>query len=197
MQGQLSQGAQHLRLRLTTTAGSLDLEFDIGNATAELVGIPSASYIRANANFWRSQAGASAVKLAGHWIQVPSSNGHALTSSLGEFAPTTLSRCLTEDHGTMSIAGRATVNGQPAVLLKDAGDKPGSSRSVMAVAATGTPYPLRYTASGGQRPGGRVDVCNDGKGNNARGSISFSEFGKVPPIQAPKGAIRLSSSSSS
>ncbi|MGA2925749.1 MAG: hypothetical protein ABSG43_07100, partial [Solirubrobacteraceae bacterium] len=58
----------------------------------------------------------------------------------------------------------------------------------LAVAATGVPYPLRYTTTGNQHPGGRIDVCNDGKASDARGTISFSQFGHVPPIHPPRSA---------
>ena len=74
-------------------------------------------------------------------------------------------------------------------LAFEVGDHP--DQSVLAVASTGTPYPLRYTATGGQRAGGTVNVCNSGKASSARGSITFGEFGMVPPIQAPAGAIKL------
>ncbi len=195
MRGTLVEGHQHIRLSLaTTSATSVALSFAIGRSAADLIGLPGASYIRGNASFWGSQSGAPAVRLAGHWIQVPSSSGHTLTSSLGEFAPASLARCLAENHGTLSIAGRSSVGGQAAILLKDAGDKPGSTRSVLAVAATGTPYPLRYTASGERRAGGRIDVCNKGKANHNHGTLAFGEFGKVPPIQAPPNPISPSGS---
>jgi len=122
---------------------------------------------------------------------VPASSARATTSSLGGFAPATLSRCLAENHGTLSIAGKSTIDGQPVILLNDAGNAPGSSRAVLAVAAAGTPFPLRYAATRGQRAEGRVDVCNDGKANDAHGTITFSQFGRIPPIKAPKDAVRL------
>lgn len=102
-----------------------------------------------------------------------------------------MSRCLVEDHGTLTLAGRTTIDGHSAILLKDAGNSPGSSPGVLAIAATGPPYPLRLTALGGQRAGGPIDVCNDGKASNARGTITFSRFRGVPPIQAPQGAEQL------
>jgi len=192
MQGSVNQGKQVVRVKLTTTSPSaIDLSFILGPSSAELIGLPKASYIKANATFWRAQAGPNAVKLAGKWIEVPSTSAHSLTSSLGGLSPSVLPRCLAENHGTLTHGGTTTVNGQSAIVIKDAGDKPGSTRSLLAVAATGTPYPLQYTATGAQRAGGPVDVCNSGKASNARGSLTFSEFGSVPPIKAPAGAIKL------
>jgi hypothetical protein len=194
MSGYVDQAGRTLRIRLRTTSPtSLDLTFSTGRATAELIGLPGGSYIRGNSTFWRSQAGSRATKLSGRWIQVPYSNARALTSSLGSLAPATLSRCLMEDHGTLTVAGKTTVAGQAAVIIKDAGNVPGSSAGDLTVAAHGTPYPLRYSATGNQRAGGRIDVCNTGKASSARGTITFGQFDHVAPIRAPKHAVQPSS----
>jgi hypothetical protein len=47
------------------------------------------------------------------------------------------------------------------------------------------------TTTGPRRPGGRIDVCNDGKVDNTRGTLTISNFGSVPAIQPPKSPIRL------
>jgi hypothetical protein len=189
MRGTIMQGRQRLRLKLSTTsAAAIHLAVAFSGATVEEIGLPTGSYIRGNTTFWRSQAGAHAARFSNRWIQVPSRGAQSITSSLGTFAPTTLSRCLLEDHGTLSIAGKATIDGHLAILLQDAGDSPGSSPGTLAVAATGAPYPLRYTVTGGQRAGGHIDECNDGKATDARGTLTFSQYGEVPPIQAPAGA---------
>jgi hypothetical protein len=191
MRGTITQSRQRLRLQLTTSGPTtIDLVFAIGKADAELIGLPNSSYIRGNVTFWSSQggAGAKAARLADRWIQVPSAAASSVTKSLGSLAPATLARCLGEDHGKLSIAGRTTIGGQAAIVLRDAGNAPGSSPGLLAVAASGTPYPLRYTATGGQQAGGRVDVCNDGKANDARGSLTFSHFGHVAPIGPPANA---------
>jgi hypothetical protein len=189
MQGAITQNHQRLALKLATTSPTaVHLTFSMGSGTADLIGLPNASFIRGNKEFWVSQAGAKAARLAGHWIKVPASNAKALTGSLGEFAPGTLARCLVENHGTLTIAGKTTVAGQPAILIRDAGNVPGSTPGELAIATTGAPYPLQLTTNGDQRPGGHVDVCNNGKGSSAAGTITFGEYGKVPPIQAPKDA---------
>jgi hypothetical protein len=189
MHGTIIQNHQQLALRLTAIgAHTLDLSASTDGQSVRLIGLPHAAYIRANASFWRADAGARASALAGQWIEVPPSHAQIVTSSLGALAPATLSRCLSEDHGTLTSIGHAIIAGHPATLIKDAGDKPGSTPSVLAIASAGTPYPLRYTATGGQRAGGRIDVCNDGKASDARGTVTFGEFGHVPMIQAPRQA---------
>jgi hypothetical protein len=167
------------------------LTVSIGGASLEMIASPSASYVRGNATFWRTHLGGSASGLANRWIQVTLSTAQALTSTLGHFAPATVSRCLTEDHGTLSIAGMTTIDGRSTVIVRDKGNAPGSTPGDLDVAATGPPYPLQATAYGRQRAGGPIDVCNDGKAGDVRGRLTFSHFGAVPPLQAPKHAIRL------
>jgi hypothetical protein len=192
MQGTMSQNGQAMRFAVVVPgASSLELTFSIAGATIETIVSPSASYVRGNAAFWRAHFGGSASGLANRWIQVAPSSAQTLTSSLGHFAPATVARCLTEDHGTLTVAGMTTIDGRAAVIVRDKGNAPGSSPGELDVAATGPPYPLQATADGVQRAGGPIDVCNDGKATHVRGQVSFGHFGAVPPLQAPKHAIRL------
>jgi len=192
LQGTLTQDSQSEWLKVVAdSAGSLGATVSARGARVDIVALPTGSYIRANAAFWMAHAAARAAVLANRWIQVPPSDAQALTSLLGHLAPATLSRCLTEDHGTLSIGGETTIDGQPAIQVRDAGNAPGSTPSVLAVATTGRPYPLRDTATGPTRAGGRIDACNDGKASDMRGTITFSQFGHIAPIGPPTDAIRL------
>lgn len=162
----------------------------MGQGTVTVIVVPGAAYARGNAAFWVGQVGPSARQLANRWIQLPASAARAFTADLGPFAPATISRCLSEDHGTLTVAGKRNVNGRAAVVLKDGGDAPGSTPSTLAVATTGPPYPLQLIGTGPTRRGGKIDVCNDGKGDDVRGTLTFSRFGAVGPIKAPKNAIQ-------
>jgi hypothetical protein len=159
-----------------------------------LIDLPGASYLRGNVAFWRSHIGngpaqrARAGRLAGHWLKLTASGARSVTKTLGSLSPSVLARCLTEDHGTLTLAGRTTIGHTRAMVIKDAGDAPGATPSTIVVATGGPPYPLRYTATGRTRSGGRIDVCNDGKGDDSEGTITFNEFGHVPEISAPTGA---------
>ena len=189
LRGTVVQGNQSMRLQLLADSSlSVKMAATIGADTYEVIGTTSGFYVRANAAFWTAHVGARARLLANHWIHTPESTGLA---ELGNFAPATVARCLTEDHGTLSIAGKATVGGQAAVVLKDAGDLPGSQPGTLAVAASGPPVPLRVTSTGRQRPGGHIDVCNDGKADSAGGVLSFSHFNHLQSIQPPRTAIQL------
>jgi hypothetical protein len=97
-----------------------------------------------------------------------------------------------KQHGHLSFAGHTQVDGQPAILLRDAGDGPGNQPETMAVAASGTPYPLRVTASGNQNPGGpTTGPCANGSGPTSVGSVTLSGFGQLGKLQVPTHAISL------
>lgn len=198
LRGVISQRHQRLRLSFTTNGkSSLKLGYATGGAAIQIITLPNSAYLRANRFFWTSHAGPRAATLANRWFQVPVASVHALTAALGPLAPSTVARCLVENHGRLTKAGRATVAGHKAILLKDAGNVPGSSPSLLAVAATGKPYPLRFAATGNQRAGGRIDVCNSGKASQARGQLRFSGFNAVGSIRPPQHAVQLKSGLSS
>jgi hypothetical protein len=167
----------------------------VGNSSFELIVLSPRVYLQANRRFWLGQAGHSAAartrarRLAGRWLTLPQRSGRSLTHSLGTLAPGTLARCLTEDHGRLSVErGRPIVDHRRAIIVRDAGNAPGATPSTIAVSADGAHFPLRYVASGRTRRGGRVDVCNNGKGGGATGTITLGRFGSAPSIQPPSGA---------
>ncbi len=197
MQGELTENDQRAVVKVaTTSAHSFRVQYSIGGKSFQMISLPTGAYLRANRQFWSAEHGANAALLADRWIQIPLADTAHITSSLGLFAPATLARCLGEDHGTLSLAGKATVDGQAATLIKDAGNAPGSTPGELAVAADGPPYPLRLTATGNQRAGGRIDVCNNGHPTDARGAITLTDFGHVPAITAPQHATQIGQSPS-
>jgi hypothetical protein len=167
--------------------GSLSVSAAFGGRSFSVISIAGGgTYLKGDQAFWVSASvGSAAASLAGHWITFPAASASKLTSSLGVLEPTNLPRCLGEDLGTLGFAGKTNVNGVSAITIHDDGNVPGSARGDLDV-ASGTPhYPLRLTNTSGEKPGGTVDVCNDGKGSDARGALTFSAFGHVPTIAAP------------
>jgi hypothetical protein len=191
MQGVLTGNGQTLQIRVVAR-GLHSEEVSVSNhgSTVDVIVSGSAGYLRGNAAFWLTQIGPRGRLLAGRWIGVLPSHTRSFINSLGHFAPETVGRCFDEDHGTLTVAGQTTIDGQPAIVLRDAGNAPGATPSLLAVAASGTPYPLRITATGAQRAGGRVDVCNDGKADKVRGSLTFSQFGHVE-VRPPSNVLHL------
>lgn len=192
IEGVMTQNGRTARLKVVTPgSGSLEMTISSGNASAEMIVLASGSYVRGNTEFWARRAGTRASLLANRWIEVPAANAQAFTSALGHFAPATMARCLVEGHGTLSLAGRTTVAGRPAIVIRDAGNAPGSAPGKLAVATSGPPYPLQATTAGPQRAGGRIDACNDGRASDTHGRLTLSHFGAVPKIQPPPNPIRL------
>jgi hypothetical protein len=190
LRGTISQ--HNLSQRIIVVADSskaLDITTSFGEAADQLIVLPTGDYVRGNRDYWLSSLGPRAVVLADHWIQFPVARARTL-EALGALGPATVARCLVEDHGTLRIIGDATVEGQRAILIKDAGNVPGSQPGVLAVAASGTPYPLQLTALGPQLAGGRVDVCNDGKATSTISNLYLSHFGHVPAITPPANPIK-------
>jgi hypothetical protein len=173
--------------------GKVSLTFDQRGATASIIAVNGSVYIKANAAYLKKQdAGAAVEALAGKWFKSPASAGDFkdLTKSLDV---ATLSRCLGRDHGTLSVGGKATVNGQPAVVVVDKGDKPGGTPGKLFVATKGEPLPLRVVSTGNQRPGGKEDPdCNSSDSRGFAGDeLNFSKYNEPLKIAAPPDAVSL------
>ena len=186
LQGTISTGRQTDRLQLLVSGSGLDMTAGVSGAIYEVRHAAGSFYVRANAAFWEAHFGPRGAALAGRWLRTRPRNGLA---ELGHFAPATVARCLVEDHGTLSVAGRTTVDGRAAIVLRDAGNLPGTQPGMLAVATAGPPYPLRLVGTGRQRPGGRTDVCNDGHSSTQDGTLLFSHFDAVPAIPVPTGVL--------
>jgi hypothetical protein len=189
--GTLTQNGQLAHLQIVAGGTTkLQLQMSESGKTAEIIALPGTGYVRANLAFWSAQVGAKAASLANRWIELPPAASQQLTSNLGSLGPSTLARCLGEDLGRLSPGGTTTVDGKSAVVIRDAGNAPGSNPGTLAVARSGPAYPLRVTSTGATRPGGKVDACNNGKGDNVQGSLTLSDFGHAPAITAPKNPVK-------
>jgi hypothetical protein len=102
-----------------------------------------------------------------------------------------LSRCLVENHGTLSSGGQTTIDGEPAAVILDKGDTAGATPSKVFVAATGTPLPVRWAALGAQRPGAMKDArCSSHSSPTHSGdALSFGRYDRVPNLAPPHGAM--------
>jgi hypothetical protein len=188
--GTVAQNGAVTHVELAIDAhGSLDLSVTNASTAFDLISVASGAFVDADAAFWTAALGPGGARLAGRWVVFPRSHARLLEAGFAVFMPATFARCLGEDLGTLTDAGTATVQGRRAIVIRDAGNAPGDAPGELAVAATGPPYPLRLATTAGQRPGGRIDVCNDGRGNGARGTVTLGEFGRVPTITAPRNPL--------
>jgi hypothetical protein len=175
-------------------AGPRKLRLDVRqrDATARMVLIDGSVYMNANVPFWRkAEAGDVAKELDGRWLKVPGAEGD-LQKIAKEVEPANLSRCLLKDNGTLAAGGTAKVRGQPAVVIVDKGDRPGTSPGRLYVAATGEPLPLRTIATGPERPGGKKDPgCDSDTPTRAGDEVLFSRYDEPLDITAPPDALDL------
>ncbi|SEP00063.1 hypothetical protein [Trujillonella endophytica] len=147
-------------------AGSLT----VAGATVQVVVVGGDAYVQADAAFWAAQElpPAAVAQLEGVWVLAPAEGGAAL-------GVLTLARVVTEFRRPAEGADGAEVTtgnleGQPVWEVRSA------DGAVMRIASEGTPYPLELERTGLQA-----------------GIMRLSEFGVVPPIQAPAEFLDLSS----
>lgn len=175
----------------------LSIAMTQGASTAQMIVLGSSVYIKMSPAFARRQGNVpapAAALISNRWLKVPPGAVGSAASLTKQFNLDTLSRCVVENHGTLTRAGTANVNGQPAVVIVDKGDKPGSTPSKLYVATTGPPLPLRALATGAQRPGGALDAqCNNGGDPTQPGEVlTFTDYNRSLNIAAPAGAVDLS-----
>jgi hypothetical protein len=193
--GSLADGTDRLRLTADIDVrGRAKVTVRLSGATLRVIELPSAVYLNGDAGFWKSAGGdgaAVAERLAGKWLKTDAQATH-YTSWYADLGPKSLARCVTSGLGTLSMGGTATVGGQRAVVLVDAGDKPGTTPSKLYVTASGPALPLREIQTGKTRPGGKVDErCGSEDDETTAGDVRFSRFDEPVRVAAPKGAIPL------
>jgi hypothetical protein len=179
-----------------TASGKADVVIRQGSATARLVLLPSAAYLRANAAYWKSGGGADgaavAKELAGRWVKMPGSGAGGLTSLVDDMSPKRMASCVSTGTGTLDKAGTATVGGQKAIVIVDRGDRPGTTPGRMYASATGRVLPLRVTQTGKRSAGGHIDTrCEEKTDDSTASDIRLSGFDRPVRITAPRGAITI------
>lgn len=179
--------------------GRLHATLSQGKGSVQFIVIGSALYLNANAAYWAAQGtpAAAVERLANRWLILPSASAPGLGSLLASADPATVGRCTLGPHlGTITVRGRAVVNGQPVIVLADSGNVPGGTPGLYYLAASGPPLPLRAVQTGPQTPGGKPDAAchetRDDVTNTTVGEvINIGQFNRAPAITAPPGAVTL------
>lgn len=174
--------------------GSFDAQVT-QKGTVELRSAGGEVYLKADKAFWTANGDAQTAALLGDkWVK---GFGDALgATGIEQFLPQNVTYCLTRSLGTLSSGGTGEVDGTPVKVIKDAGDKPGTSAGELSIATKGEPFPLRATQTAKEQPGGTADKrCgDDGKQDQTTASdVKLSDFGASSKIAAPAGAIDLNS----
>jgi hypothetical protein len=136
----------------------------------ELIEVGGYVYIKGSRAFYSHVAGSAAAQLLdGKWLKAPASSPtfSSLTSltDLHKLLGSTLG-----SHGALTKGATGTVEGQPAIAVRDA-----TRGGTLYVATSGTAYPLQIA-----------------KGGSSGGKISFSDWNKPVTLKAPANAIDLS-----
>jgi hypothetical protein len=176
--------------------GSIEVSQTRGAGVLRVLFTRGQGYFWANGPYWAAQSTnqALAARVANQWIVATGAVSEAVAPFAAYTDPATIGICLLgRSHGTLVNAGTATVSGQPAAVIADQGDKPGSAPGKLYVANTGTPLPLRAVQTGPRQPGGNPDPrCHASSGSRTVATeATFSGYGQPVTITAPARARTL------
>ena len=147
------------------TPGRIDVRF-AGNALAgrlsergvgfDVVVTGGEVYVRGGASFWKTTGGTThpaVIRLfADRWVASSATTG-SFAKLARSFRLRSLLRSLAASHGNLTLGGRTTIHGHPAIALKDA-----TQGGSLYVATTGPPFPLSIQEpKGAGYDSGRVD----------------------------------------
>jgi hypothetical protein len=144
--------------------------------------------------FWRSAGMSTAVakKLSGRWVRFPASFGDSVAAP---FLTRNFGYCMGIEHGSIRKGPVATVGGQRAIVLIDAGDTPGNPPGRLYVAASGPARVLRLVQTGPAPPGGLTDPrCgkdDDEPDTTRSGDFRFGSYNKPINVAKPANALDL------
>jgi hypothetical protein len=179
-------------------SGSASIGIAQGKASLRMILLPKATYLNANAVYWRASGGKDgktlAAKLAGRWVKVPGSVRGSVDSLLTKLSPKHLATCYSSGTAALSNKGVTTLGGRKAIVLEAKGDRPGTAPGRLYVAADGPVLPLREIQTGPRKPGGKLDKrCDEADDKTTAADVTLSQFDRVPPLRAPRGALSLES----
>lgn len=156
-----------LDLRLDRSRGGEGTVSENG-LSFRLIAVGHNLYILGSPAFWNHFGGAGAAKLFHNkWLKVPDSGQFATLGALTSI-PHLFGKLLSS-HGKLARVGRTTLEGQPAVAVRDT-----TAGGTLYVAATGQPYPLQIVKAG-----------------HNGGHVRFSGFNQPVALQPPAHAISL------
>lgn len=164
-----------------------------GTFEVTLLELPSVTYVKGSATYWAAaRLGRRTVaRLAGRWVRLGAPSAKARAELRRELDMARMARCLTETHGTLANAGARMLGADPAVVIVDQGDQPGTTPGELWVSSTGRALPLRFRQTG-RRNAGAVDTdCADTRDTTRSGDVRFSRYDEPVALNAPVHALDL------
>ena len=145
--------------------------------TVELRRVGQVVYLKADAAFWSSTAGAQAAKvLGGKYLKAPLTDQRVASLAAFTEKDAFVDEAL-KGSGTLSKGGTKDVRGTPTIGVVS---KQADSGGTLYVATTGQPYPLQLVPSAG---------------GTDRGSLDFLDYGKPITVAVPPAAQTVDVSS--
>jgi len=194
----------HISGHSQSGSGDVDLDLVAPNSAAGTIsqdGVPfhfvylgGKAYAQGR-EFWAKFAPQAVDVVGDHWVLLPSTAAGGF-SQFADF--NVFTTCLAQDHGTLSKGGTTTVDGQSAIVLMDAGDKPGTAAGKLYIAADGTPYPLKLEVTGSASaspsavasPAAGGATCSSSSGGG--GTLIFSKFDSAASVTPPPDPLDFS-----
>lgn len=161
-----------------------------GRATTDLVYLDRTLYFHGGTFLAQVLSADALRRLGDRWLKSPKKDvgnqGFAFFTDASA-----IGRCLTDSRGTLVDGGHTTVDGQPASVVADRGDRAGDAPLRVSIASQGDAFPLLVEQLGprsGAAPGDQ-SPCFPGDGS----SLRFSAFGKPVDVTVPSKVAEVSS----
>jgi DNA invertase Pin-like site-specific DNA recombinase len=199
--GQLEEAGE-----ITSVTGDLlpngfgRVKLAVGETRVELVLLREGVYLKANAEFWRENVDVDVPDevmrlLAGRWVAQDAPDG-AMKGVLESLGPQRLAACLRGGIGTVTRAGTETLDGEPVLVVDDAGDAPGTAPSRYYLRREAPHLLVRAVQTGPDHPGELPDrACagdhEDSGSSSDSGELRFSRFDALESIHPPHGAATV------
>lgn len=190
-------GASRISADVTDTGAMRFTVVDGGNHRFTVITTGGATYLKAGRAFWLHGNGAQGPAMArlfsGRWVKMPPAASQGLRKDARQLLPKELAYCLSRNLGTLENLGARKDQGASVVVIRDKGDKPGTSPGELSIPATGAALPVRVRQTGRRRAGGaRADPrCQDAGDTTTASESVLTHFNAVAPIRAPQGALDL------
>jgi len=199
----------HLHFVAGKKAGAPTIDLDVavpgkargratfGKASTDLIYADHNLYIRGGTFVAQALGPVAAQRLGNRWLRSPQPD-----DSLGFLTDASaLGRCLRRtDRGKLVNGGKTMVDGQPATVVSDRGDRPGDAPERITLAAQEKPFPLLIEQLGprSQPPAESAapspkaatsPLCFPGSDS----TLKFSRFGQPVSVKAPADSVEVSS----
>ena len=179
--------------------GRIRFVFREKRTRVEVIAIKDEAWMNGSREFWSENAPDTpgvAELLAGKWVRMPASSVRELQFFLNIADPKLTGRCIIGNRfGTLRRVRTARVGGREAVIVRDAGERPGTAPGDLYLATTGPPLPLHFRQTGREKAGGKRDpLCSSREADDSLtldAEYRFRDYNADIEIEPPKDVLDL------